>query len=240
MKLTFCGHSAFLLETGGKKLLFDPFLSGNPLVKKALDAGGGPEKLPHLSPDTIEADYLLLSHGHGDHVGDAEPIARRTGAMVLSNFEVVTWLENKGISKYHPFNHGGKARFDFGTVKYVNAIHSSGLPDGAQGGNPGGFVVWNDEGCFYFAGDTALTMDMKLIPLTCPKLDFAILPIGDNFTMGHEEALIASDFVECARVVGCHYDTFGYIVIDQAAAKKAFADKGKELILLKIGETISL
>ena len=135
-------------------------------------------------------------------------------------------------------NHGGKVNFDFGTVKYVNAIHSSVLPDGTYGGNPGGFVIWNDEACFYLAGDTALTMDMKLLPLTCPKLDFAILPIGDNFTMGYEDAVIASGYIECDKIIGCHYDTFGYIKIDHDAAKKAFADSGKELILLPVGGSL--
>ena len=133
-------------------------------------------------------------------------------------------------------NHGGKWSFDFGTVQYVNAIHSSILPDGSYGGNPGGFVIWNDDVCFYFAGDTALTWDMKLIPMTCPKLDFAILPVGDNFTMSYNDAVLASDFIECNKIVGCHFDTFGYIEIDHDAAKKAFSDKCKELILPSVGE----
>jgi L-ascorbate metabolism protein UlaG (beta-lactamase superfamily) len=137
-------------------------------------------------------------------------------------------------------NIGGKWKFDFGTVKYVSAIHSSVLPDGTYGGNPGGFVIWNDDICFYFAGDTALSMDMKLIPQICSRLDFAILPIGDDFTMGYEDAVMASDFIECDKIVGCHYDTFGYIIIDHAAAKKAFADKGKELILLPVGGSANL
>lgn len=137
-------------------------------------------------------------------------------------------------------NHGGKYNFDFGTVKYVHATHSSSLPDGSYGGNPGGFIVYNDQGCFYFAGDTGLTMDMKLIPMLCPRLDFAILPIGDNFTMGYDEAVIASDFIECDRIVGCHFDTFPPIEIDKHAAKKAFSDRNKELIIMDIGESRTL
>jgi L-ascorbate metabolism protein UlaG (beta-lactamase superfamily) len=238
MKVTYCGHSTFVIETMGQKLLFDPFLSANELTAKARERQSDPARSAYLDADKIEADYLLLSHGHGDHVADAAPIARRTGATVIASFEVANWMGEKGAENTHPLNHGGRATFDFGTVKYVNAIHSSVLPDGTYGGNPGGFVIWNDEGCFYFAGDTALTMDMKLIPMTCPKLDFAVLPVGDNFTMGYEDAVIASDFIECDRIVGCHYDTFGYIKIDHNAAKKAFTDKGKELILLPIGETI--
>ncbi len=226
MTIQFLGQSAFLIETAGKKLLFDPFISENPMSK-------------NIDVDAIEADYILLSHGHFDHVADAEAIAKRTGATIISNYEVVTWYGNKDL-KGHPMNHGGKWTFDFGTVKYVNAVHSSMLPDGSYGGNSGGFVIWNEEGCFYFSGDTALTLDMKLIPMTCPKLDFAIMPIGDNFTMGYEDAAIAADFVECDKIVACHFDTFGFIEIDHAKAKKAFEDKGKTLILPEVGKTFEV
>ncbi|HKK78858.1 MAG TPA: metal-dependent hydrolase [Phaeodactylibacter sp.] len=226
MKLKYYGHSTFGLETKGTKLLFDPFISPN-------------ERAKDINVDQIEADYILVSHGHEDHVADAVDIAKRTGATLISNFEIINWFGEKGLPG-HPMNHGGKNKFDFGIVKYVNAIHSSVLPDGTYGGNPGGFVIWNDEGCFYFAGDTALTMDMKLIPMTCPALDFAILPIGDNFTMGYEDAVIAAEYISCEKVIGCHYDTFGYIEIDHKAAEKAFADKGKELILLPIGGTLEV
>lgn len=226
MKLTYYGHSCFGLETNGQSVLFDPFITPNELAAK-------------VDAEQIKADYLLLSHGHEDHVADAERIAKRTGATIISNFEVASWYAAKGLA-HHPMNHGGKAKFDFGIVKYVNAVHSSVLPDGTYGGNPGGFVIWNQEGCLYFAGDTALTVDMKLIPATCPQLDLAILPIGDNFTMGYEDALIACDYINCDRVLGCHYDTFGYIKIDHAAAQKAFEAKGKELILLPIGGSLSL
>ena len=226
MKLTYYGHSTFAVEMKGKHLLFDPFITPNELAKD-------------IDASQLKADYLLITHGHGDHVADAESIGKMNNAKVVSNFEIVSWFEQKGLTG-HPMNHGGKVNFDFGTVKYVNAVHSSVLPDGTYGGNPGGFVVWNEDICFYMAGDTALSMDMKLIPLTCPQLDFALLPIGDNFTMGYEDAVIASDYNRCDKVVGCHYDTFGYIKIDHDAAKKAFADKGKELILLSIGESLDL
>lgn len=226
MKITYLGHAAFAIEFNGKNLVLDPFITPNEL------AGS-------IDVTNIPADYILVSHGHMDHVADVEAIAGNTGAAILSNYEIVSWFGQKGLSG-HPLNHGGACNFEFGTLKYVNAVHSSQLPDGSYGGNPGGFVVWSEEQAFYFAGDTALHMDMKLIPMTCPKLDVAILPIGNNFTMGYEDALIASDFIACDRVIGCHYDTFGYIEIDHAAAKKAFADKGKELILLDIGESIEL
>ena len=225
MKITYYGHSCFGIETMGLHLLLDPFISPNPLAA-AIDI------------NSLKADYILLSHGHGDHVADAEAIAKRTGATIISNYEIVSWFEAKGC-KGHPMNHGGKADFPFGTLKYVNAVHTSSLPDGSNGGDPGGFVLWNDEICFYFAGDTGLTLDMQLIPMTCPHLDFAILPIGDNFTMGYEDAVIASDFVQCEHIIGCHYDTFGYIKIDKDAAVKAFADEGKELTLPAIGESLT-
>ena len=168
MKLTYYGHACVLVEFGGKKLLFDPFITPN-------------EKAASVDVASIKADYILLSHGHQDHVADAEQIARQSGATIIAAYEIVSWYGEKGING-HPMNIGGKWRFDFGTVKMVNAIHSSMLPDGTYGANPAGFVVWNEEACFYFAGDTALTMDMKLKPLTCPELDFAVLPVGDNFT----------------------------------------------------------
>ncbi len=228
MKITYYGQATILVELSGVNLLFDPFISGNPLAKD-------------IDIDTIPADYILLSHGHMDHVLDAESIALRTGATIVSNYEIVSWYgKNNPKLKGHPMNHGGKWTFDFGTVKYVNAVHSSVLPDGTYGGNPGGFVVETAEGNFYFSGDTALTLDMQLIPMTCKPLDVAILPIGDNFTMGYEDAVIASDFIKCNQVIGCHYDTFEYITIDQKAAKKAFADKDKSLILLPIGGNVSI
>ncbi len=224
MDITFYGQSSFLIEMNGKKLMFDPFISPNP-------------KAGHIDVSSIKPDYILLSHGHGDHVADAESMAKNNGAKIISNYEIVTWYGQKEVDG-HPLNHGGKWKFDFGTVKYVNAVHSSVLPDGTYGGNSGGFVIWDDNICFYFAGDTALTLDMKLIPITCPKLDFAILPIGDNFTMGYDDAAIAAEYIECDTIIGCHFDTFGYIEIDHEAAKAAFGKRGKNLILPAIGKKV--
>ena len=224
MNLTFYGQACFSIELKGKTIFFDPFISPN-------------KKAEHIDINSLKADYVLLSHGHMDHVADAEALAKNNDATIVSNYEIVTWYGEKGC-KGHPMNHGGKWEFEFGTVKYVNAVHSSVLPDGTYGGNPGGFVVWNDEVCFYFAGDTALTMDMQLIPMTCPKLDFAILPIGDNFTMGYEDASVAANFIDCDKIVGCHFDTFGYIEIDHEAAVEVFRKKGKELILPTIGNKV--
>ncbi|HPQ20463.1 MAG TPA: metal-dependent hydrolase [Saprospiraceae bacterium] len=224
--IKYYGQSCFEIVTKGKRLLTDPMLKYNPLA-----AG--------IDVSKIVADYILCSHGHADHVADLEEIANNNDATVISNYEIVEYFVGKGLNGKH-MNTGGKIHCDFGTVKYVTAIHSSSLPDGTYAGNPGGFVVWNDELSFYFAGDTALTLDMKLIPMTCPKLDFAILPIGDCFTMGYEDALIAADFIECDTIVGCHYDTFPPIKIDKSAAQNAFKQAGKNLILLEPGQSMNI
>ncbi|NBC81938.1 MAG: metal-dependent hydrolase [Bacteroidetes bacterium] len=223
MDITYLGHSCFLLKMNGKNVLVDPFISGNPLAN-------------NINIEDIKADYILITHGHGDHVTDVEKIAGNNNASLISNFEIISYYQNKGFEG-HGMNHGGKFSFDFGHVKYVTAQHSSMLPDGSNGGNPGGFVLWTDNTCIYIAGDTALTMDMKLIPMTCPKLDLAILPIGDNFTMGYEDAIFASDFLDCDKIMGCHFDTFPPIKIDHAKAKELFAKQNKELIIPEIGNT---
>lgn len=223
MKVTYYGHACFAVETGGRTLLFDPFISGNELAR-------------NIDVKTIRADYILISHGHADHIADAADIARRTGATLISNYEIIVWLGKQGLAKGHPLNHGGGHRFDFGQVKFVNAIHSSGLPDGTYGGNPGGFVVETSAGNFYYSGDTALTMDMKLIG-EATKLKFAALPIGGNFTMDVDEAIKAAEFVRCQDVLGLHYNTFPPIQIDGPAAVARFKAGGKRLLLLKPGET---
>lgn len=225
MKITFYGHASLGIEVGGKNIIVDPYITANELAS-------------HINIDKLKADYILVTHAHGDHVLDVEAIAKRTGAVIVSNAEIAGYFAAKGL-KSHPMNHGGSWKFDFGTVKYVNAIHSSSFNDGAYGGNPGGFVIEGEHKNIYIAGDTALTFDMKLIPLRT-KLDLAIFPIGNNFTMDVEDAIIASDFVECDKVLGCHYDTFGYIKIDKEEAKKKFFDKGKDLMLLEIGDSIDI
>jgi L-ascorbate metabolism protein UlaG (beta-lactamase superfamily) len=227
MKLTYYGHSCFLVEVQGKKILFDPFISPNELAKGIVSA------------DDIECDYILISHGHADHIADAVSIAKRTGATCVAAYEVYEWLTKQGVEKAHPMNTGGKWKFDFGTVRCVTAQHSSSLPDGSYGGNPMGFIVHTEEGDFYYSGDTALTIDMQLIP-GWSELSFAVLPIGDNFTMDAEDAAVAAEFCEATRVVGVHYDTFGFIKIDHDAAKEIFAAAGVELLLPAIGESIEL
>ncbi len=224
MQVTYYGHSCFSVLVAGKNLLFDPFVSQNELAK-------------HVDVASIPADYIFISHGHFDHMSDALAIAKRTGAKLVSGFEVGEWFQKQGLTNVHLMNHGGKWKFDFGTVKLVNAVHSSVLPDGTYGGNPVGFVIESADGNFYYSGDTALTMDMQLIPRICEKLYMALLPIGDNFTMGIEDAVIASEFVECDKIVGLHYDTFGYIKVDHELAARKFESAAKELYLLNIGES---
>ena len=226
MDIKYLGHASFQILTSNISILVDPFITPNPLASQ-------------IDIDQLDADIILITHGHADHLADAEPIATRTGATIVSNYEIVEWFGKKGLKGY-PMNQGGQKEFDWATVKYVNAVHSSTLPDGSTGGNPGGFVLWNNEACIYIAGDTALTMDMQLIPLICPKLDLAILPIGDNFTMGYEDAVHAAEFVKCDKVLGCHFDTFPYIEISHEDARHAFSRKGKELILLEIGNSIEV
>lgn len=224
MKITFYGHASLGIETNGKHIIVDPYITANELAS-------------HIDINALKADYILLTHAHGDHILDVDAIAQNTGATIVSNAEIATYYQKKGFN-VHPMNHGGSWKFDFGSVKYVNAIHSSQFPDGTYGGNQGGFVIEADKN-IYIAGDTALTFDMKLIPLRT-KLDLAILPLGSNFTMDAEDAVIASDFVECNDVLGYHYDTFGYIKIDYEATKKLFSDKGKKLTLLEVGSSIEL
>ncbi|MCD0465453.1 metal-dependent hydrolase [Flavobacterium sp. ENC] len=225
MKITFYGHASLGIEVGGKHIIVDPFITGNPQAS-AIDI------------NTLKADYILLTHAHGDHVLDVEAIAKNTDAVIVSNAEITSYYATLGF-KAHPMNHGGSWKFDFGKVKYVNAIHSSSFPNGSYGGNPGGFVIEGEHKNIYIAGDTALSMDMKLIPMRT-KLDLAILPIGNNFTMDVEDAIIASDFLECDKILGYHFDTFGYIEINHDEAIRKFFDKGKDLMLLKIGESIEL
>ena len=225
MKITFYGHASFQIETGGRTLLFDPFISPNSLAAT-------------IDINTLKPDYILLSHGHGDHMADLEAIQKNSGAQVICIADIAGWLNNKGITNVHAMNFGGGFNFDFGRVKMVYALHSSSMPDGAYGGNPAGFVIYSEGKKVYFAGDTALTLDMKL--LADENLDLAILPIGDNYTMGVDDAIKACGFINCKNVIGMHYDTFPVIKIDKEEAKKKFADAGINLKLLDIGESTPL
>lgn len=225
MNITYYGQSCFAIDSKKGNILFDPFISPNELAK-------------NIDVDAIACDYILISHGHEDHVADVERIANNCNPTIVSNFEIVNWFGDKGFEKLHPMNHGGSWNFDFGKVKYVNAVHSSVLPDGAYGGNPGGFILELEGRKIYFAGDTALHMDMKLIG-EFDKPDLAILPIGDNFTMGIDDAIRAAEMVGCKNIIGMHYDTFPYIEINHEEAKKKFQASGLDLTLMKIGDSIT-
>ncbi|NQV52764.1 MAG: metal-dependent hydrolase [Flavobacteriales bacterium] len=226
MNITYFGHACFLLETSKAKILFDPFISPNELAKE-------------IDVEAIECDYVLLSHGHEDHIADAESILKRTHATLVSNFEIVSWYEGKGIKNTHPMNIGGAWKFDFGWAKYVYASHSSVMPDGTYGGNPGGWMLEVDNKVIYYAGDTGLNTEMRLLGERY-AIDWAILPIGDNFTMGPVDATKASDFLNCPDIIGMHFDTFGYIQIDHESVKDLFAKTRKNLTLMEIGATKEL
>lgn len=223
ISVTYYGHSCFEVVVNGKKILFDPFISHNPLAQG-------------IDVSAIMPDYILVSHGHEDHIADCEQIAKQSGAKVVACYEITSWLAKKGVENVHGMNVGGKWTFDFGSVKCVHAAHSSSLPDGSYGGVALGFVIESNQGNFYYAGDTALTYDMKLIG-DYREIDFAFLPIGDNFTMSVDNALIATDFIKCKNIIGMHYDTFGFIKIDKDAAMHKFSHAGKQLTLFTIGET---
>jgi L-ascorbate metabolism protein UlaG (beta-lactamase superfamily) len=226
IELTYLGHSSFLVKIKDKNLIFDPFISPNPQASI-------------IKVNELKSDYVFVSHGHEDHLADAEQILKNTKSILISNFEIVEWFKKKGIENFHPMNHGGSKLFDFGHVKYVTAVHSSTLPDGTSGGNAGGFVITHDKGAFYFAGDTALTYDMKLIGEEF-SIDFAILPIGDNFTMGIKDAIKAAKFVGTNTIVGMHYNTFSYIEMDLEAAKNLATKEKINLVLCNIGEIVIL
>ena len=225
-KLTWHGHATLGLETGGYKLVIDPFFDGNPAAS--------------TSPEAVEADYLLVSHGHGDHVGDSVAIAKRTGATIISNHEIVSWLGKQGVEKTHGQHIGGGHAYPFGYLKLTLALHGSMLPDGSNGGNPCGFLLTTNDGKkLYFAQDTGLFGDMKLIGEE--GLEVAVIPIGDNYTMGPDDALRAVKLLAPKVVIPIHYNTWDLIAQDaQAWAKRVEQETKTKVVVLKPGESYSV
>jgi L-ascorbate metabolism protein UlaG (beta-lactamase superfamily) len=226
MQLTYYGHSSFGLSYQDEHILLDPFISPNELAKGK-----------HIMD--IPANYILLSHGHEDHIFDCEAIAKDKNSLVVANFEIISWLSNKGITHVHPMNIGGKKQLGAFSVKMVNAIHSSCLPDGSNGGNPSGFVISVAGKYIYYSGDTALHYDMKIIAEQY-KIDVAILCIGGNFTMDAEDAVVAAKWLNVKNVVAMHFDTFPYIAIQKQKAQEIFTNQGIGLQFMEIGSHITL
>jgi L-ascorbate metabolism protein UlaG (beta-lactamase superfamily) len=222
---TWYGHAALGLEIDGTRLLADPFLTGNPAAAIAANA--------------VNPEYILLSHGHGDHLGDTVSIAKRTGATVICNFELAEWLQKKGVTN-HGQHLGGGFQYPFGYVKLTQALHGSALPDGTYGGNPCGFLITTKEGLkIYLACDTGLFSDMRLIGEE--GIDLAVLPIGDNFTMGPADALRAVKLIQPRHVTPIHYNTFDLIRQDaQAWAAQVRAETTAQPHILRPGESFTL
>ena len=226
VKVTFIGHSCFALDNGKYKILIDPFIKGNPTAKS--------------TEDQKSADFILISHGHGDHLGDAIELAKKNNAMVISNFELCTYAQSEGVEKVHPLHIGGGHEFPFGSLKLTIAHHGSTIGDKLQyGGNPVGFIIRTDNKTIYHSGDTGLFLDMQLIG-ELDKIDLALLPIGGNFTMDCSDAIKAVEFLKPKMAIPMHYNTFDVIACDPRNFVEGIKRLGTEGVILNCGESYEL
>ncbi|MFY0685851.1 MAG: metal-dependent hydrolase [Cyclobacteriaceae bacterium] len=226
MKITYYGHNCFLFESD-TRFLSDPFITKNPLAAA-------------MNVDNIKTDHILLTHGHGDHIADLRQIASNNDAQIIAMVEVAQWFESSGQANTNGINFGGTVKLTNTTsVKYVQAHHSSSLPDGSYGGNPGSFIIKSEGKTIFLAGDTSLHYDMKMFG-ELYRFDIAILPIGGHYTMDFYDATHAARYLKVHRVIGCHYDSFPAIKIDHAVAMKTFEEANLELILPEIEQSINL
>jgi len=225
MKIKYHGHAFVQIETGKYSIIIDPFITGNPLAK--------------IKPADVRCHYIILTHGHGDHFGDTVELGRRNNATVLATFELANYAESKGVRFVHPMNLGGSYQFPFGRVKLTIAHHSSSTPDGQYAGEPAGVLLYLDGITIYHAGDTALFYDMKLIGET-NNIDYAFLPIGDNFTMGIDDAVKAAEFVNTKNVIPVHFNTFDVIKADANEFKKKLESIGRKCLIMNPGDELKI
>jgi L-ascorbate metabolism protein UlaG (beta-lactamase superfamily) len=226
MKFEYYGHACFMIDTGKEKLLFDPFIQHNPL------ANG-------ISTEDIDPDYIFISHAHDDHIADIEFFTKKSSTQVICNFEIMNWLQKKGLNNFQPLNIGGKRNFSFGTVRMTQAIHSSSFSDGSYGGTAAGFVLEINDKVIFYTGDTALYSDLKLIADFHP-IDWVLLPICGVFTMDASDACKAAQLLKCNQVIGLHFDTFEAIKIDKIKAIQLFKTQQLNLHIPTIKQTIIL